>query len=224
MSSSMLIGFNNDVEFRGRMFHIQTEDHGIKDGHITTILFFSGQILDSKKISYVDDIDGLSDDEDRKKAIKKRMVELHREFYKRLFDGLYEEKVAQLAAREGGDSGSTPAARPATGVTKLSVGPSSSPGIRPAARGPAPSSTTSAAVTATAPRRAATEVRKGPPPLRAQLGAPPSHRPANPAIAATRRGGGGDKGGQPAFRGLLWPSEDLRIDGLVAEFLESQSG
>jgi len=92
----MLIGFNNDIEFNGMMFHIQTEDHGIKDGHITTILFYSGQILDSKKIGYHEDIEGITEEEEKKKVIKKRMVTLHREFYKKLFDGTYNEAVEHL--------------------------------------------------------------------------------------------------------------------------------
>lgn len=100
----MLIGFNNDIEFNGKMFHIQTEDHGIKDGHITTILFYSGQILDSKKIGYHEDIEGITEEEEKKKAIKKRMVTLHREFYKKLFDGTYEEQVEHLLKKPEAES------------------------------------------------------------------------------------------------------------------------
>ena len=54
----MLIAYNNDIEFRSRWYHIQTEDNGIKDGHVTTTVFFSGQILDSKTTSYLDAING----------------------------------------------------------------------------------------------------------------------------------------------------------------------
>jgi hypothetical protein len=108
----MLIGFNNDVEFKGKMYHIQTEDHGIKDGQITTIIFFSGQILDSNKISYLADLKGIEDEEEKKKIIKKHMVELHRNFYKRLFDGDYEEHVDKLIIKE---QGKAPPARVSSG-------------------------------------------------------------------------------------------------------------
>ena len=37
-----LLGFNNNVRHRGRVFHIQTEDSGIRHARIVTHLFADG--------------------------------------------------------------------------------------------------------------------------------------------------------------------------------------
>ena len=89
----MLIAYNNDIEFRSRMYHIQTEDNGIKDGHITTTVFHSGRTLDSKTTSYKEAIEGITDTEEQNKIIKGMMIEQHKQFYAKLYDGKYEELV-----------------------------------------------------------------------------------------------------------------------------------
>lgn len=60
----MLNAFNNDIEYKNRMFHIQTEDNGIKNAHITTNVFYSGQSLDVKVTSYKDTIANAKNDEE----------------------------------------------------------------------------------------------------------------------------------------------------------------
>ena len=89
----MLIAYNNDIEFRSKMYHIQTEDNGIKDGHITTTVFHSGRTLDSKTISYKEAIEGITDPEEQNKIIKSMMIEQHKKFYAKLYDGQYEPNV-----------------------------------------------------------------------------------------------------------------------------------
>ena len=50
---SPLLGYNNNVRHKNRIFHIQTEDSGVKYGHIITHLFMDGgRILKSVKTSY----------------------------------------------------------------------------------------------------------------------------------------------------------------------------
>jgi len=266
MGSSMLIGFNNDVEYKGRMFHIQTEDHGIKDGHITTILFFSGQILDSKKVCYLEDIEGVDEDEEKKKAIKKRMVDLHREFYKKLFDGTYEKKVEEMDPKDGKKTSSDEIKKAAPALGKPTPSSASvkklpqSGAMKAAKKGPKSSSGTKV------PKGVPTSTdkkkfKKGPPPLKKRHTSSTSNAAvskssssttaassksasskaasstSSPAVAARPTGTNGRKSvarpslvsvtpisdKNPAFRGLLYPDEaDLRIDGLVAEFLDSQ--
>ncbi len=86
----MLIAYNNDIEFGSRMYHIQTEDNGIKDGHITTTVFHSGRTLDSKTTSYKEAIEGITDPEEQNKIIKSMMIEQHKQFYAKLYEGKYE--------------------------------------------------------------------------------------------------------------------------------------
>src|SRR5580704_17357223 len=50
---SPLLGYNNNVRHKGKVFHVQTEDSGVKYGHIITHLFMAGgRILKSLKTSY----------------------------------------------------------------------------------------------------------------------------------------------------------------------------
>ena len=49
---SPLLGFNHNVKYRGRIFHVQTEDSGPSSPRIFTHLYFGGTILASKKHEY----------------------------------------------------------------------------------------------------------------------------------------------------------------------------
>ncbi|MDP9152232.1 MAG: hypothetical protein M3O36_20090, partial [Myxococcota bacterium] len=52
---SPLLGYNNNVRHRGKVFHIQTEDSGVRYGHVITHLFMDGgRILKSVKTSYAE--------------------------------------------------------------------------------------------------------------------------------------------------------------------------
>lgn len=86
----MEIGFNNDVIYRGTTFHIQTEDHGEGDPRVSTQLFLSGAIFDSKTVNYGHLIEGIADEEARKAKVRKVMVGAHRALYKKLFKGDYD--------------------------------------------------------------------------------------------------------------------------------------
>ena len=48
----MLVGYNTNIPYKGKVYHVQTEDSGIKNPVIITHLYFHGSILASKKISY----------------------------------------------------------------------------------------------------------------------------------------------------------------------------
>lgn len=49
---SPLLGYNHNVKYRGRIFHVQTEDSGPANPHLITHLFFEGTILASKRHEY----------------------------------------------------------------------------------------------------------------------------------------------------------------------------
>jgi hypothetical protein len=96
--SSPLLGYNNNVRHKGKVFHIQTEDSGVKYGHITTHLFMDGgRILKSVKTGYTEYIGN------------ERMAEIVREMMKQ------QHKAMFIALREGKFDGvpEAPAARPA---------------------------------------------------------------------------------------------------------------
>lgn len=88
----MLIGYNNDVEHRGKTFHIQTEDRGQNDHKIETQLFHGGAILDTKITDYSEIVDGL-EGEKRNDKIKSVMKASHQSLFKNLLAGKYDEQV-----------------------------------------------------------------------------------------------------------------------------------
>ena len=91
-SFAMLIGYNNDVEHRGKTFHIQTEDRGANDDKIETQLFHGGAILDTNITSYTEIVEGLEGKE-RDAKIKSVMKASHRSLFKKLLAGKYDEMV-----------------------------------------------------------------------------------------------------------------------------------
>ncbi|MEO8798658.1 MAG: hypothetical protein ABI551_12295, partial [Polyangiaceae bacterium] len=96
---SPLLGYNNNVRHKNRVFHIQTEDSGVKHPHVITHLFMDGgRILKSVKTSYAEhvDADGMSD------TVKQMMKAQHKAMFIALRDGqfdvLVEGGVAHAAA------------------------------------------------------------------------------------------------------------------------------
>ncbi len=100
----MLIGYNNDVQYRGKVFHIQTEDRGSPSMQIETQIFHAGAILDTRIVSYEELISGEEDKETRNKSIKSLMQKTHKELYKNLFNGGYDHFVGlEPRAQEGSE-------------------------------------------------------------------------------------------------------------------------
>jgi len=48
----MIVGYNTDIKYRSEVFHIQTEDKGEGNPVIETLVYFHGEILLSRRISY----------------------------------------------------------------------------------------------------------------------------------------------------------------------------
>ncbi len=85
---SPLLGYNNNVRHRGRVFHIQTEDSGVNHPHIITHLFMDGgRILKSVKKSYAEHVgsDNMSE------TVRVLMKEQHKAMFIALRDGQFDE-------------------------------------------------------------------------------------------------------------------------------------
>lgn len=92
---SPLLGYNTNVRHGGKLFHIQTEDSGLKHPHIITHLFADGgRIIASKKTTYAEFI-GEPNVHDR---VKKMMRDQHKGMFIELRDGAYDEEVEIPAA------------------------------------------------------------------------------------------------------------------------------
>lgn len=87
---SPLLGYNNNVRHKGRVFHIQTEDSGVNRPHIITHLFMDGgRILKSVKTSYAEHVgqDKLGE------VVKKMMKDQHKAMFTALRDGGYDQLI-----------------------------------------------------------------------------------------------------------------------------------
>lgn len=50
----MITGFNTDVEYEGRVFHVQTEDKGRSNPVVESLVYAGGEIVASRRESYSD--------------------------------------------------------------------------------------------------------------------------------------------------------------------------
>src|SRR5439155_18577959 len=50
----MVTGFNTDVQHGGKTYHVQTEDKGMQNPIIETLIYVGGEILAARRTSYAD--------------------------------------------------------------------------------------------------------------------------------------------------------------------------
>lgn len=185
---SALLGYNNNVRHKGKVFHVQTEDSGVKYGHIITHLFMDGgRILKSVKTSYAEYLDN-----DRMgEIVREMMKQQHKAMFIALRDGKFDAII------ESSDTGSPstqsfPAAVP---VAPASTRALSSPGAAGAA--------TSAQGTA------------GASPAPPSVGAPLTSKPAptpSPAAAAARHASPTAPAVERATPSMPRASDELSLD------------
>ncbi|QQR90373.1 MAG: hypothetical protein IPJ88_01085 [Myxococcales bacterium] len=92
---SPLLGYNTNARHRGKVYHIQTEDSGVKRPHVITHLFADGgRIIASVKTSYAEHVgtEGYRD------VVKKLMQEQHKAMFVSLRDGQYDEQLGLAPA------------------------------------------------------------------------------------------------------------------------------
>jgi hypothetical protein len=70
----MLTGYNTDFKFDGKIYHCQTEDGGLNNPFVTSLMYHQGAILASRKTSYADILkaDCLED------VVRELMMEQHK--------------------------------------------------------------------------------------------------------------------------------------------------
>ncbi len=237
----MLNAYNNDVKYQEKWYHIQTEDNGIKDGHITTNVFFSGQVLDSKSTSYRDAIAGVNGTDAQNAVIKELMEKQHLFFINKLNSGSYDALISQRNAPAASRSPriSQPAMAPLPQINrqdnnnlsgfsksgKPDIVRASSQQMPPAPSGPLGiKSISGIAAKPAQPPLPSLHVRKpsisqqiavsGDAPARQQTQATPV--PVSAAVAAYKK-----SAAKKAWRGFKWPDDDLAINTLVASLIET---
>ncbi|MEJ2698426.1 MAG: hypothetical protein P8Z70_02020 [Desulfuromonadales bacterium] len=94
----MVVGFNHNFRYKGEVYHVQTEDGGLKSPNIVTLLYKDGTILASRKTSYTD----ILGTEHLAQVVEELMKEQHKEMLRRLkegeFDALLEGRRPAAAA------------------------------------------------------------------------------------------------------------------------------
>jgi hypothetical protein len=91
----MVLGFNHNLMYKGEVFHVQTEDSGVANPHIITLLYRGGVIISSNKTSYADilKMDNLE------VVVEELMKEQHKEMMRRLKTGEFDEKAFSFKAQ-----------------------------------------------------------------------------------------------------------------------------
>jgi hypothetical protein len=191
-SPSPLLGFNNNVRHKGRVFHIQTEDSGVKHPHIITHLFADGgRILKTTKTSYADHLGEATMAE----KVRAMMQEQHKAMFIALRDGQFDHLLDLPPERPSApgpapsQSGAADRASGAGAGAPLSARSASSiqtPAPTPSAKTPAPpvSSAKSPSASSASSAPSASAMPAQPPPLPAPAAA--TKTPSVPAPAATK--------------------------------------
>src|SRR5439155_196126 len=126
---SPLLGFNHNIRYGGRLYHVQTEDSGVNNPHIFTHLFHAGTIIASKRANYDADADDA--------AVQKVMQTQHKAMLKELKAGAFARSRTGMGAPAPARPPISSPAHPPTSSRPVIHSPTV-PSSRPAAAAPAP--------------------------------------------------------------------------------------
>ena len=230
----MITGFNTDVKHETKVFHVQTEDRGIANPVVESLVYVGGEILLSKKSPYKDLITGDRVDE---KALREMMDLQHRRVIEAVRRGRLDKgKVGEAPSDWADDTlphpeRVSPAALAAVSAI-LSAPPEPFPGDRPAAARPrvttsaampaygAPVPSTPAAPPAAPPREAPAAA------VAAAAAAPAAPRPFATAAPMAARPVSGAAPAASAAAGPAKPKSGagLRsLDQVIVDYLASEA-
>jgi len=87
-------GFNHNVKYGPRVYHVQTEDSGLPHAHYITHLFVGGNIVASMKSSYQEK----AGEPELAKVVRSLMEHQHKAMLRRLVTGEFDELAERLSA------------------------------------------------------------------------------------------------------------------------------
>ena len=93
----MITGYNTDVRHGNRVYHVQTEDKGMSNPKIETLIYVGGEILDNYRSSYED---LLSAPPVAETEIQGRMDEQHRAVIRDIKNGKYDQTPPDLLEQQ----------------------------------------------------------------------------------------------------------------------------
>ena len=96
----MITGFNTDIKHNEKVYHIQTEDKGLSNPYIESLVYVGGEILASKKTSYAEQAKTGVDE----KWIGSLMEQQHRTMIAAIKRGRFDSPAdaTKITARPGG--------------------------------------------------------------------------------------------------------------------------
>lgn len=83
----MITGFNTDVDYDGRVYHVQTEDKGRDNPVVESLVYTGGEILTSRRTSYKDRLDEPDFSED---IVLQKMESQHQELIRDIRNGAFD--------------------------------------------------------------------------------------------------------------------------------------
>jgi hypothetical protein len=130
-------GFNHNITHKQRVYHVQTEDSGINNPTIVTLLYVGGNILAQKKTSYAELLGAPNVAE----QVRQRMEEQHKEMLRNVVAGKYDATDGAQAARayQPGQLADDGPAKPPTPAASAAPGPAPIPLLELATLEPTPS-------------------------------------------------------------------------------------
>jgi hypothetical protein len=86
----MITGFNTDIDHQGRVFHIQTEDKGLENPIVHSLIYCGGEIIASRQDSYAELAESgeLSEDD-----LLHRMEAQHQGMIREIRNGKYDDEA-----------------------------------------------------------------------------------------------------------------------------------
>ncbi|BDU78317.1 peptidase associated/transthyretin-like domain-containing protein [Mesoterricola sediminis] len=93
----MITGYNTDVRHGNRVFHVQTEDKGLANPKIETLIYVGGEILDSYRGTYED---LMAEHPVPEGAIQARMDDQHKAVIRDIKNGKYDVTPADPSLAE----------------------------------------------------------------------------------------------------------------------------
>lgn len=83
----MITGFNTDIDYEGRIFHVQTEEKGQDNPIMESLVYSGGEIIASKKSSYSDLIESSRFTE---AEVLERMEKQHQSLIREIYSGRFD--------------------------------------------------------------------------------------------------------------------------------------
>lgn len=218
----MITGFNTDVKHAERVYHVQTEDRGVANPVVESLVYVGGEILLSKKSPYRDLIAGDRVDE---KALREMMDLQHRRVIEAIRRGRLDKGKIGEAPPDWADdtlpsSEKVSPAALAAAHAILAAPPEPLPGAPPPAPKAPASRASSRVSTGAAPAFPA------PPPV--PVPAPPPSPPPSPPRPSSGAAHPAASGASPSSSGATSrpprPGSGIRsLDQVIVDYLASEA-